>query len=307
MRDDPRFPAAHERPRVRGRPARRARVACPVDARDASLDAGPAPLRDHRLRLNAYTADRGRPASCVEEHTEETTRARGGVRRAHGPRDVHARRRGARRAGRHRSSTSATRRSRRGAVASRAGHDRARVRRQAAARHERLAWEISFAAYGYLNEGDPERGLRRRCARGLPDEGPDDGPRLLYDLACFGRCRADARRRSGACARAVELDAQSAAVQQRRRGPRRDPRRPALPRQRSRRRRAGVARRPARGTRAPGRAPAGRRRERRRGRARERVDDELEAGGERERLVRLLAAERDELLRARGPRSRRPR
>ena len=48
--------------------------------------------------------------------------------------------------------------------------------------HEVSDWEYTFAAYGYLKEGDPDRGL------GVLHEGiaaNGETPRLLYDLACF--------------------------------------------------------------------------------------------------------------------------
>jgi hypothetical protein len=56
--------------------------------------------------------------------------------------------------------------------------------------HDVSAWEWSFAAYGYHQEGDTERGLAelRDGLAQLP-EGPDARPepraRLLYDLACL--------------------------------------------------------------------------------------------------------------------------
>jgi tetratricopeptide (TPR) repeat protein len=49
--------------------------------------------------------------------------------------------------------------------------------------HDVSAWEYSFAAYGYLQEGDPERGLAV-VREGLDEKG-EDNTRLLYDLACL--------------------------------------------------------------------------------------------------------------------------
>jgi hypothetical protein len=49
--------------------------------------------------------------------------------------------------------------------------------------HDISAWEYSFAAYGYLKEGDPERGLEV-VREGLAEKG-EDTARLVYDLACL--------------------------------------------------------------------------------------------------------------------------
>jgi tetratricopeptide (TPR) repeat protein len=70
--------------------------------------------------------------------------------------------------------------------------------------HEISAWEYSFAAYGYLQQGEPERGLAV-LREGLEAKGGDD-PRLLYDLACFESL--DGRREDAIdhLLRAVELD-----------------------------------------------------------------------------------------------------
>jgi AraC-like ligand binding domain len=70
--------------------------------------------------------------------------------------------------------------------------------------HEVSSWEYSFAAYGYLQEGHPERGLAV-LHEGLEAKGGDD-PRLLYDLACFESL--DGRREEAIehLLRAVELD-----------------------------------------------------------------------------------------------------
>ena len=70
--------------------------------------------------------------------------------------------------------------------------------------HETSAWEYSFAAYGYLKEGDHERGLAELRA-GLADKGPDT-PRFLYDLACFESLTGLTEDALGHLARAVELD-----------------------------------------------------------------------------------------------------
>jgi mannose-6-phosphate isomerase-like protein (cupin superfamily) len=74
--------------------------------------------------------------------------------------------------------------------------------------HDPSAWEWSFAAYGYHQQGDTERGIAelREALEGGPK--PDTRARLLYDLACL-ECLAG---RGGETAvgyllEAVELDA----------------------------------------------------------------------------------------------------
>lgn len=49
--------------------------------------------------------------------------------------------------------------------------------------HELSAWEWAFAAYGYQQKGDTERGIAE-LHDGLEAK-PDARPRLLYDLACL--------------------------------------------------------------------------------------------------------------------------
>jgi tetratricopeptide (TPR) repeat protein len=69
--------------------------------------------------------------------------------------------------------------------------------------HDVSEWEYSFAAYGYLKEGDAERG-RAVLQEGLADKG--ESARLLYDLACFESL--DGRRDDaiGHLLQAVQLD-----------------------------------------------------------------------------------------------------
>jgi len=70
--------------------------------------------------------------------------------------------------------------------------------------HEISAWEYTFAAYGYLKEGDPERGLAELHA-GLAEKG-EDTARLLYDLACFESLAGKTEEAIEHLTRAVELD-----------------------------------------------------------------------------------------------------
>jgi tetratricopeptide (TPR) repeat protein len=70
--------------------------------------------------------------------------------------------------------------------------------------HEISSWEYSFAAYGYLKEGDAERGLQV-LREGLEVKGGDD-PRLLYDLACFESLGGRREEAIGHLLRAVEAD-----------------------------------------------------------------------------------------------------
>ena len=70
--------------------------------------------------------------------------------------------------------------------------------------HEISAWEYSFAAYGYLKEGDPERGLEV-LREGLAEKG-EDNARLLYDLACLESLAGKTEEAIGHLVRAVELD-----------------------------------------------------------------------------------------------------
>jgi tetratricopeptide (TPR) repeat protein len=70
--------------------------------------------------------------------------------------------------------------------------------------HEVSAWEYTFAAYGYLQEGDAERGLEV-LREGLAEKG-EDHARLLYDLACFESLAGKTEEAIGHLTRAVELD-----------------------------------------------------------------------------------------------------
>jgi len=70
--------------------------------------------------------------------------------------------------------------------------------------HEISAWEYTFAAYGYLKEGDPERGLEV-LREGLAEKG-EDNARLLYDLACLESLTGRTEEAIGHLTRAVELD-----------------------------------------------------------------------------------------------------
>jgi tetratricopeptide (TPR) repeat protein len=70
--------------------------------------------------------------------------------------------------------------------------------------HDTSEWEYSFAAYGHLQEGAPERGLAELRA-GLEDQG-EDTPRLLYDLACFESLAGKTEDAIEHLLRAVELD-----------------------------------------------------------------------------------------------------
>jgi len=70
--------------------------------------------------------------------------------------------------------------------------------------HEISAWEYTFAAYGYLKEGDPERGLEV-LREGLAEKG-EDNARLLYDLACLESLAGKTEEAIGHLVRAVELD-----------------------------------------------------------------------------------------------------
>ena len=70
--------------------------------------------------------------------------------------------------------------------------------------HEISAWEYTFAAYGHLKEGDPERGLEV-LREGLAEKG-EDHARLLYDLACLESVTGKTEEAIGHLTRAVELD-----------------------------------------------------------------------------------------------------
>jgi hypothetical protein len=70
-------------------------------------------------------------------------------------------------------------------------------------RHEVSDWEYSFAAYGYLQENERERGLAV-LHEGLAAKG--ESPRLLYDLACFESLAGLREEAIGHLIRAVELD-----------------------------------------------------------------------------------------------------
>jgi hypothetical protein len=69
--------------------------------------------------------------------------------------------------------------------------------------HEISTWEYSFAAYGYLKEGDPERGLEV-LHEGLAEKGEHE--RLLYDLACFESLAGKTDDAIAHLMRATELD-----------------------------------------------------------------------------------------------------
>jgi hypothetical protein len=71
--------------------------------------------------------------------------------------------------------------------------------------HEVSAWEYSFAAYGYLQEGNPDRGLEV-LHEGIAAKG--ESPRLLYDLACFESLAGQKEEAVGHLLEAVELDPQ---------------------------------------------------------------------------------------------------
>ena len=70
--------------------------------------------------------------------------------------------------------------------------------------HEISAWEYTFAAYGYHQEGDTERGLAV-LHEGLAEKG-EDTPRLLYDLACFESLGGRTDDAIAHLTRALELD-----------------------------------------------------------------------------------------------------
>ena len=70
--------------------------------------------------------------------------------------------------------------------------------------HDISAWEYTFAAYGYLKEGDPERGLEV-LREGLAEKG-EDNARLLYDLACLESLSGRTEEAIEHLLRAVELD-----------------------------------------------------------------------------------------------------
>ena len=71
--------------------------------------------------------------------------------------------------------------------------------------HDVSTWEYSFAAYGYLKDGDAERGLAV-LHEGLAEQG--ESARLLYDLACFESLDGRLDEAVGHLLRAVELDPQ---------------------------------------------------------------------------------------------------
>jgi tetratricopeptide (TPR) repeat protein len=69
--------------------------------------------------------------------------------------------------------------------------------------HDVSTWEYSFAAYGYLQEGDAERG-RAVLEEGLAEKG--ESARLLYDLACLESLEGRPEEAIDNLLRAVELD-----------------------------------------------------------------------------------------------------
>jgi tetratricopeptide (TPR) repeat protein len=69
--------------------------------------------------------------------------------------------------------------------------------------HDVSTWEYSFAAYGYLQEGDAERG-RAVLEEGLAEKG--ESARLRYDLACLESLEGRPEKAIGNLLRAVELD-----------------------------------------------------------------------------------------------------
>jgi hypothetical protein len=69
--------------------------------------------------------------------------------------------------------------------------------------HDVSTWEYSFAAYGYLQEGDAERG-RAVLEEGLVEQG--ESARLRYDLACLESLERRPEKAIGNLLRAVELD-----------------------------------------------------------------------------------------------------
>jgi mannose-6-phosphate isomerase-like protein (cupin superfamily) len=71
--------------------------------------------------------------------------------------------------------------------------------------HEVSDWEYSFAAYGYLKEGDADRGLAV-LHEGLEAKG--ESARLSYDLACFESLAGKHEEAIEHLLRAVELDPQ---------------------------------------------------------------------------------------------------
>jgi tetratricopeptide (TPR) repeat protein len=71
--------------------------------------------------------------------------------------------------------------------------------------HDVSAWEYSFAAYGYLQEGNADRGLEV-LHEGIAEKG--ESPRLLYDLACFESLAGQKEDAIGHLLQAVELDPQ---------------------------------------------------------------------------------------------------
>ena len=129
------------------------------------------PVRRHfgisAFGVNAYTAERG-GQRVVEEHREEGG-PRGAVRRHHRPRDLHARRRGARRAGRHARPLPARARcaapSRR-----RPGRPCSAIGAKPGEAFEPSGWEWAFAGMSLLSQGaGGSRAARvRRRDRGQP-------------------------------------------------------------------------------------------------------------------------------------------
>ncbi len=71
--------------------------------------------------------------------------------------------------------------------------------------HDVSDWEYSFAAYGYLKEGDADRGLAV-LHEGIAAKG--ESARLLYDVACFESLAGHREDAIGHLLRAVELDPQ---------------------------------------------------------------------------------------------------
>jgi quercetin dioxygenase-like cupin family protein len=71
--------------------------------------------------------------------------------------------------------------------------------------HDVSDWEYSFAAYGYLQDGDSDRGLEV-LREGMSTKG--ERPRLLYDLACFESLAGRREEAIEHIVRAVELDPQ---------------------------------------------------------------------------------------------------
>ena len=160
-------------------------------------------------------------------------------------------------------------------------------------RHEVSAWEYFFAAYPKADEGDYDGALAEIDA-GLAVK--PEHPPLLYHRACINARAGRLDEARTALDRALELDPELSEVGRRGRGS-----------GAATRRRGAVGRR--RGAAAPGPDPprAGATSEHRAvPLAGERADEQLQPERERERLVRLLAAERDELVRRAAPRSTSP-